>query len=259
MSENTKKVGIWFKDNWKNILLVVFFFVIIVLAMSTTCARQDLSIIETNLKAKNDTLHTYKLKNGELMYEKQGYILKIGELEENIGIKEKEVKDIEKKLKSALATIAKLQGLVRIDTVQMHDSIYVTPDSIYHNNFKYNDQWIALDGTSDFKFDPFEVNTKINNITMDVPLKVGTTKDDKWFVTSENPYVTFTSVEGANIDKAKPKRWSLGVQMGLGVVGGVGLVGTQFNNISTSNTGAGWFVGAGGYIGLGLTYKFIEF
>ena len=257
--EKSEKVKIFFRDNWKNILLMVSFLVIIALIMSTTCARRDLSIIETNLKAKNDTLHTYKLKNGELMYEKQGYILKIDELEENIGITKKEAKELEKKLKSALATIAKLEGQVRVDTVQMHDSIYVTPDSVYHNNFNYNDKWISLDGTSDFKFDPFDVTTRINGITMDVPLKVGTTKDDKWFVTSENPYVSFSSVEGANIDKAKPKRWSVGVQMGLGLVGGVGLVGTQFSGISTSNTGAGWFVGAGGYIGLGVTYKLAEF
>lgn len=247
------------KDNWKNILLLVFFFVIIALIMSTTCTRQDLNKAETNIKALADTLHAYELKNGELMYEKQGYIAEKKELEEYIGIKEKEVNEIEKKLKSALATIAKLQGQVKIDTIHMIDSVYITADSIYRNDFKYNDRWLALDGTTTLQLEPFNTHTIINNINMEVPLKVGTTKDDKWFVTSENPYVQFTSVEGANIDKAKPKRWSVGVQMGVGVVGGVGIVGTQFKGISTSNTGAGWFVGAGGYIGLGVSYKLAEF
>lgn len=254
-----QSVKIFFKDNWKNILLVVFFFVIIVLAMSTTCARRDLDIADNNLKALNDTLHTYVLKNGELMYEKQGFIAEKAELEKYIGIKESEVKEIERKLKSALATIAKLQAQVRIDTIHMTDSIEVLPDSTYNCHFGYNDKWLTLDGTTNIKLDPFNSHTIINTIGMEVPLKVGTTEDNKWFVTSENPYVQFTSVEGANLEKAKPKRWSFGVQAGVGVVGGVGLVGTQFNNISTANTGAGWFVGAGGYIGIGFTYKLIEF
>ena len=94
---------------------------------------------------------------------------------------------------------------------------------------------------------------------MQVPLKVGTTADNQWFATSDNPHVYFTSVDGANLEKAKQKRWTFGIQGGLGLVGGVGLVGIQFSGISTANTGAGWFVGAGGYIGFGFTYKLFEF
>ena len=257
--EQKEKNNSFFKNNWKNILLVIFSFIIIILIMSTTCTKQKLDISDNNLKAAKDSLHTYEMKNGELMYEKQGYILKINELEENIGITKKEAKEIEKKLNSALATISKLKAEVRVDTVHTTDSVYITSDSVYHNHFKYNDKWLSLDGESTFSLNPFQSHTTINNILMDVPLKVGTTEDNKWFAISDNPNVVFTSVEGANMEKAKPKRWSIGIQGGLGLVGGVGLVGTQFNNISTANTGAGWFVGAGGYVGLGITYKFAEF
>ena len=238
---------------------MVFFFVIIVLIMSTTCAHNKLDIAENNLKALNDTLHTYVLKNGELMYEKQGFIAEKAQLEQYIGVKEQEVKEIEKKLKSALATIAKLRAEVNIDTIHTVDSVTVLPDSTYQCHFNYGDRWLSLNGVTSVHLDPFNSHTIINNINMEVPLKVGTTKDNQWFVTSENPYVQFTSVEGANLEKAKPKRWSFGIQGGLGLVGGVGLVGTQFKGITTANTGAGWFVGAGGYIGFGFTYKLIEF
>ena len=238
---------------------MVFFFVIIVLIMSTTCAHNKLDIAENNLKALNDTLHTYVLKNGELMYEKQGFIVEKAQLEQYIGVKEQEVKEIEKKLKSALATIAKLRAEVNIDTIHTVDSVTVLPDSTYQCHFNYGDRWLSLNGVTSVHLDPFNSHTIINNINMEVPLKVGTTKDNQWFVTSENPYVQFTSVEGANLEKAKPKRWSFGIQGGLGLVGGVGLVGTQFKGITTANTGAGWFVGAGGYIGFGFTYKLIEF
>lgn len=255
-NENTK---IFFKDNWKNILLVVFFFVIIILLMSTTCTSQRLDVAQNNIKALNDTLQTYTLKNGELMYEKQGFIADKKELEKYIDIKEKEIKDIEKQLKSAVATIAKLQGQVRIDTIHTKDSIEVLPDSTYKCHFNYEDTWLSLNGITNINLDPFNTHTTINNIGMNVPVKIGTTKDNQWFVTSENPYVIFTNIDGVNIEKSKPKRFSVGVECGLGLVGGVGLVGTQFNNITISNTGAGWFVGAGCYIGLGFTYKFIEF
>ena len=238
---------------------MVFFFVIILLIMSTTCAHNKLDIAENNLKALNDTLNTYVLKNSELMYEKQGFIAEKAQLEQYIGVKEQEVKEIEKKLKSALATIAKLRAEVNIDTIHTVDSVTVLPDSTYRCHFNYGDRWLLLNGVTSVHLDPFNSHTIINNINMEVPLKVGTTKDNQWFVTSENPYVQITSIEGANLEKAKPKRWSFGIHGGLGLVGGVGLVGTQFKGITTSNTGAGWFVGAGGYIGFGFTYKLIEF
>ena len=244
----------FFKDHWKDIVLAVAGIAVIALLMSTTCTRQDLNKAETNLKALTDTVHTYKLKNGELMYEKQGFIAEKAELEKYIGVKESEIKDIERKLKSALATIARLEVQVRIDTIHMTDSVEVLPDSTYNCHFKYEDNWIALDGTTQVKLDPFNSHTVMNSINMDVPLKVGMTKDDKWFVTTDNPYVEFSTIEGANIEKAKPKRFSLGVQLGVGGVFGYGISGAKDGIVRS-----GWIVGAGGYVGIGLTYKLIEF
>lgn len=251
---DTEKTKIFFKDNWKNILLTVFFFAIIILVMSTTCTRQKLDKAENNINALTDTLHTYKLKNGELMYEKQGFIAEKKELEEYIGVKEKEVKEIEKQLKSAIATIAKLKAQVSIDTIHTIDSVEVLPDSTYNCHFNYKDNWLELDGVTNVKLNPFNTHTIINNIGMEVPLKVGTTKDNKWFVTSENPYVQFTSVEGANLEKAKPKRWSIGIQGGVGGIFGYGISGSSDGMVRT-----GWMLGAGGYIGFGITYKLLEF
>ena len=241
-------------NHWRDIIMIVSGIVIIALIMSTTCVRQDLNKAETNLKALTDTVNTYKLKNGELMYEKQGFIVEKKELEEYIGIKESEIKDIERKLNSALATIARLEGQVRIDTIHMVDSIFITADSTYINNFKYNDSWVTVDGTSCFKLDPFNSHTTINSISMVVPLKVGTTKDDKWFVSTDNPYVEFGTIEGANIDKAKPKRFSLGVQLGVGPSFGYGISGANDGIVRS-----GWYVGVGFYLGLGVSYKLIDF
>lgn len=241
----------FFKKHWKDALLVVFSLVCIALIMSTTCANRKNNVLENNISALNDTVKTYQLKNGELMYEKQGFIAEKKELEQYIGVKEKEVKDIEKKLGAALATISKLEGQISVDTLPMQDSItHIQDTTIIH--FYYSDSWLKMDGTTIYK-DPF-VCTTLNSLNMRVPVKVGTSVDNQWFVTTDNPYVQFTSIEGANLEKAKPKRWTIGVQGGVGGFVGWGICGAQDGIVRS-----GWVVGAGGYIGFGVTYKIAEF
>jgi hypothetical protein len=237
--------------NWKNILLIVFSCIIVALIMSTTCTSQKLDIAENNIKALTDTINIYTLKNQNLLYEKQGYILDKQNLEKYIGIKEKEIKEIEKKLDSSISTIAKLKGQVVIDTIQVVDSIYIKDDVLY-NDFTYKDDWVYIAGVSTYKDELF--NTTLNSINVDIPLKVGTTKDNKWFVTSENPYVKFTSIEGVNIEKAKPKRWSINAGVGAGAVGGWGVSGAADGIVRD-----GWIVGFGFYAGIGISYKIFDF
>jgi hypothetical protein len=240
-----------FKNNWKNILLIVLSCIVIALVMSTTCQSQKLSIAENNILALTDTIKSYELKNGDLLYEQQGYILKKQELEKYLEIKEKEINELERKLGSAITTIARLEGQVRVDTIELRDSIYIEKDVIY-NDFSYQDDWLTLYGTTTYKNNLF--NTSLNTIAMNVPLKVGTTADNKWFATSSNPYVSFTNIEGVSLEKAKQKRWSVGVQAGIGVVGGFGISGANDGIVRS-----GWIIGVGPYFGLGVSYKFFEF
>ena len=220
--------------------------------MSTTCTNQKLNIAENNIKALTDTVNVYALKNQDLLYEKQGYILDKQDLEKYIDIKEKEIKEIEKKLNSSIETIAKLKGQVSIDTIQVIDSIYIDSDDVVHNDFKYTDKWVYISGTTSYNNRVF--NTTLNTISMDIPLKVGTTKDNQWFVTSENPYVNFTSIEGANIEKSKPNRWSVTAGIGVGTVGGWGISGASDGFVRD-----GWIVGIGFYAGVGISYRLFDF
>ena len=242
----------FFKEHWKDILLCVFFLVILALIMSTTCTKQKLDDAETNIKALTDTVAVYQMKNGELMYEKQGFILEKKQLEEYLDISKNEIKDLEKKLGSAIATISKMNGVVKIDTIRMVDSVYIDNDSVININFWYKDDWLAMNGVTTYK-KPI-ASTQLNNLGMDVPLKIGTTEDNQWFVTTENPYVSFPSIEGANLNNQKDKRWSFGVQFGIGVLGGYGASGAKDGIVRS-----GWIVGAGAYAGIGFTYKLFEF
>lgn len=248
---NTQNQNI-IKDNWKNILLIVFFFITLSLVMSTTCASKNLHIAENNISALTDTLNCYEMRNGELLYEKQGYILEKKHLEEYIGVCEKDIRELENKLECALSTISKMQAHVKIDTIYMTDTTFIYDDGLVRNDFTYNNEWLSLSGITTYNGCKF--STQINSIYMDVPLKIGTTKDNTWFATTENPYVNFSCIEGANLEKVKQKRWSFGIQLGVGVFGGVGVTGCSDGIMRT-----GWTIGTGFYGGIGFSYKLLEF
>jgi hypothetical protein len=239
------------KNNWKDLLLIILVILATSFIMSTSCTKQKLDIAENNISALTDTISTYKLKNGELLYEKQGYIAEKEQLSTFIGVQESEIKELEKKLGSAISTIAKLKQEVKVDTLKLTDSVYVYDDEI-RNDFSFSDNWLSLSGTTIYK--DYKFSTTLNNLSMDVPLKVGTTKDNTWFVTSENPYVSFSSIEGASIEKAKPKRFSLTVHVGLGLSYGYGLSGSIDGIVRN-----GWFFGPAVHIGAGVSYKLFEF
>lgn len=236
---------------WKDILLILLFLIVCGLSIYNVTTKNDLTKAENNIVAIQDTVKSYKLKNGELLYAQQGFLLEKAELEEYIDISKKTINELEKELDSKIALISKLEGNVRIDTLEVVDSIFINNDTLF-NNFVYQDNWLYLNGLTKY-YDNIS-NTTINIISMNAPITIGTTKDNQWFVTSENPYITFTDIKGANLEKAKPKRWSLGVQVGLGVIGGIGICGSSDNVVRS-----GWVVGFGPYVGIGLNYKLFEF
>ena len=239
------------KKNWKDVLLIILVILATSFVMSTSCTKQKLDIAENNISALTDTISTYKLKNGELLYEKQGYIAEKEQLSTFIGVQESEIKELEKKLGSAISTITKLKQEVKVDTLKLIDSVYLYEDET-RNDFSFSDNWLSLSGTTIYK--DYKFSTTLNNLSMDVPLKVGTTKDNTWFVTTENPYVRFSSIEGASIEKAKPKRFSLTVHAGLGLSYGYGLSGSSDGIVRS-----GWFFGPAIHIGVGVSYKLFEF
>lgn len=237
--ETLKKIWEYIKNNWKNVLLVLFAIVIVILLIMQGCTRTENSHLKINVKALTDSVQVIETKNGELVYAKQALILEKNELEEYLNISKKERKELEKILDDKLSYIAKLEGSVRVDTFTCVDTMYV--DSLTHIKFNYQDNWLAMDGLTTIKDNP---TTTINNISMSVPLQVGLTDNYRIFVKTPNPYVSFTDIDGAVIEKpsngTKPKRWNLGVQVGVGA--GYNLL---HRNISV-----------GPYIGVGISYGF---
>ena len=204
----------------KNLLYLIaeaIIFIIIIMWVNDYKSNQ-ISLLEQNLKATNDSIETIHLKNNQLVYEKSLYITNNEQLMELLNISKDELKDLKKK-------VGELELLANSNSVVKYDTIYTTKDSIIYigddliNRFEYNDKWLSLKGETLFTNDTS--NTVLYNISIPTPLKVGLTSDYNIFVIPKNPYMTITTIEGAILNKSKliPKKqhWSHGFYIGFGV------------------------------------------
>lgn len=228
------------KKHWKDCLLVLLLIVIVALGIYISYSVNRVSIAENNIIALRDTIETYNLKNGELMNEKQLLILEKDELEKYVGISNDYIKDVEKKLNSSISYIAKLEASVKVDTLFIVDSVYVTDDTI-SATFRYDDEWIIIDGETSI-IDTTYAETNVNCIEVNAPLKIGITENNQFFVSTDNPYINISSIDGSGIvtNKTKTKRWNVGVQAGIGF---------QYGMINKH-------LDIGPYIGVGISYGF---
>lgn len=201
---------------------------------------QEIAQYEQNWKAAMDTVEFYKLKNGDLLAERETFIASEADARALLDMSKAELADIKKQLGSALATITKLKSEVRIDSIYIEsEPTYVTADSI-SIPFSFKDEWLALSGRTDYYSGMGHTN--IFNISMDTPLTVGLAENGKYFATSPNPYLHITDITSVVSDKAVPKKqhWGIGVSIGPSV-------GYDFHHKDI-------YYGIGGTIG--IIYKF---
>ena len=185
---------------------------------------RKLDISDQNLSVFKGRLEQVELKNGELLASRDSYIATINDLEELIGVTKQEVRDIQRQLNSKVAYIAELEQNTKIEYIEVvKDSIVYINNNNAIAKFHYTDKWITLIGENEFTLGgEFDCKTTLCNIQMNTPLTVGLTNDYKIFVKSDNPYVNFSSIEGAVIDNSvlKPRktRFSWGLQAGIGAM-----------------------------------------
>ncbi len=237
------KIFSFIKNKYKDVIIIISIIVIIILLMSTTCINRRNENLTNNIKALTDSVQTINLKNGELLSTKQSLLLEKKELEKYLDINKKEINYLEKKLKSSLALISKMECEINVDTIVMTDSVIINNNTI-DSYFDYKDKWVKLNGHTLFLNNTS--TTTINNITMNADLKMGLTDDYKIFVISDNPYLTFNEIDAAAIEgsvvREKKKRWNIGAQIGIGA--GYNLIG-KTDKI---------FIGP--FLGVGISYGF---
>ena len=221
------------------ILETVVFLGIVIGVSSKASAKIDKA--EHNIDALQDSIEVIQTKNGDLYYEKESLILEKKELEKHLDISKKEVRELEKKLNSDLAYIADLEGQLNVKpAIIIKDSLVYVDNTPDHYKFSYDDKWLKFNGLT--KFEGTSATTTVSNINIPIPIRVGLTDEYTIFVKSDNPYISFTDIQGAAIDKSRiadrSKRWNVGIQVGIGV---------QYGLINKS-------LDAGPYVGVGLSY-----
>lgn len=222
-------------------VLEAIIFIVILLTISN-CNSKKIETLDQNLSAAKGQVEILTMDNGNILAERDAYIVRNKQLEEAINISENERKSIEKKLNDKIAYISRIESNIKVDTLEIHDTVTIKDSSTILINFDYNDNWLKFSGGTYYKNG--KSKTQIFDINIPTSLKVGLTDEYIIFVESENPYLNITNIEGAIIDKSslkpKKKQWNLSLHAGIGVH--YGLFGQK--------------VDVGPYVGGGVSYNF---
>lgn len=234
-----KKMGqmvLSFFSNHKRILMeivsVVAFFVIISLAVNKCSYYRNVN--DNNIIALTDSVKYYKGKLGNEVASKTM-------IESNY----KNLQSINDSLYRLIESIkvknpdVVVGSDVTIDNGN-HDTIWITTaneissKSIYRK-FDFSNQFRELSGQVNYTNDTLGLHIEKDKVQFQYALAI---KDNKVYMTSDNPYVKFSSITGLEIPKEKKVK-----KFGIGPViyGGYG--------------NKGWNYG----IGIGLQYNFIKF
>lgn len=205
------------KENIKTIVIGALVLIVLALLLCMQCTNQNNKYLKNNIEALTDSLTTVEMKNGKLRYEKQALILEKDDLQKYLKLSDEENKALKKQ---NLALVNKLNAKVKIDTIEMRDTLYFDKDSMMRVDFAYNDAYTIINGTTRVR--NYNASTTINKLEISTPLVLGMTDDYKVLAYSENPNLTITSIDAAAIEKnIKPKRCGLGVYAGIGVGAGI--------------------------------------
>lgn len=214
--------------------------IILFLLHNYNITSSQLSVSQHNLEVAQDSLRAVRLKNNDMMYTINSYILEKKELNKRLDIDNQTIRDLEKKLKSKVAYISNIKSDIIYDSIIIKDTVAMENDILSYN-ITYNDEWLLLKGKSSIKNNT--ATTVIDTISIPTPLQVGLTDNYQIWVKSKNPYLNITNIEGAVVRRSKlnqiQKRWSVGLQVGFGM---------QYGLINRR-------IDFGPHVGIGINYR----
>ena len=231
MKQLLKNIASWLftkikKLDFKDWLLIIVTIVAIMTAISARYYHNK-SLYPTVIY-NTDSLEVYKNKLKEEYTAKNIYVQTIDQLKQN----NSELYDEIKNLKENPIVVTKTNIVVKTDTVYMSSDTIIAPnDTLRELYWSANEQngYYSIKGQTNVRTDFSSFNTQINLFNIPITLTMDIIeKDEKlqFIGRSDNPYVTITNINGVIIDPVnsdvikscfKPKRWSVGPQVGIGV------------------------------------------
>ena len=207
--------------------------------------RDKLHIAEQNVTVALDSIRTLKDTNGKLYAEKKSYITTVKELKDLNKEMHENIQSLERKMRRLLISGANI-GIKTRDTIIQKNIINYTLDSLV--NIRFSDQ--VIDANSFVRIQKDSVYLDRFAYQLDIPIEVYFTKDHKVIARSKNDNITFTKLDSfvdPQVTKyRKPRRWGVGIQAGVGA--------TSIYNFSDNKLSTG----VGPYVGLGISYQFLQ-
>lgn len=186
------------------IILIVLLVLAILFGINQAVAKKNARKQgENNIIALTDSVHFYKSKSGDLVAEKT---LLLGDIN-TLKLANKELADEIEDMK-----LHNPQQVVYIETVvtnTVHDTAWLVDenDTLIQKAFDFSDQWRTLTGSIKFKANNLSLNIDNDKVFVNYTLAI---KDNKVYIKSDNPYVTYDNIQGLTLPKTK-KNFSLGV------------------------------------------------
>lgn len=221
----------------KDIIYIVVILTLFIALLSSvrTCTNND-NRHKANLIALNDTISIFKAKNNNLVAAISGFECDMSELRL---LNKKLYDEIDNlKLKNSATTGIHFGG--NIDYGQS-DTIYIISHDTISNGFihkfDFSNNWRSLYGDVTFKNDSLSVNLLKDIVKFEYTVAMD--KDNRIYITSENPYIEYNEIQGFTVPRKKEKHFSVGPHIGIGY--------DPFKNKPVY------------YIGIGLQYNLIKF
>ena len=198
----------------------VFASVLIALACSVMTCRSEkdkaetaASLAEANIEAATDTIAYLRDDLGRETALRSEWQVKASDFDKIIKDKDLTIEALQKQTGKTISHAVYVCGAASFDTV------YVKSDG--HGHFRLADQWHTLEGVYD------SAGVRIDKDSVPVSLLVGITDDGKVAVKTDNPYVSISELQGADVSAYaakidKKKNWGVGVTCGLAAGIGAG-------------------------------------
>lgn len=220
-------------------LAIIIAIVAILFIHRCTPSDPNIDTLKQNITALNDSIRTYKDKNGQLVYEKAAFISENGDLKKL----NKELDDEIKYLKDHPLVVIKTVIKIVHDTVFVPVKVggpVILKDGSVSRNLTWNldkefskgnyrklggDLDVIVDSNLNLTSSPMHITTD----ELGLSLTTGLTENGDFleiFVKSPYPGFTPTSINGSLIDPKKsevlkryfpPKKWAVGIYGGYGI------------------------------------------
>lgn len=205
------KNHITLKDIFYWLIIGIFIFV---LSCSVRTCQNNSDRYDNNLHALTDSITYYQSERGALIASKTAFESNIKELKIANSDLYQELEDMKIKMKN-ISSATHVEG--NIDFGE-RDTVYIVErdsiDNSFIQHFDFSNQWRILDGQVSYRVDSLGIKIENDKVLFDYTLAMD--NDNKIFIKSNNPYVTYNELSGFTIPKEKKKHFSIGPSVGIG-------------------------------------------